>query len=62
MDEDSAVEKMELLVGDVRGRVAILLDDMMDTGHTVRLAAGVLMENGAKEVYALVCHGESIFH
>ena len=57
-DEESAgVEKMELLVGDVRGRTAILLDDMMDTGHTVRLAAGVLMEAGAKEVYALVSHG-----
>lgn len=52
---------MELLVGDVKGKVAILIDDMIDTGHTVRLAAGVLRENGAKEVYALVSHGKS-FH
>ncbi|OCF44075.1 ribose-phosphate pyrophosphokinase [Kwoniella heveanensis CBS 569] len=51
------VEKMELLVGDVKGKVAILIDDMIDTGHTVRLAAGVLRENGAKEVYALISHG-----
>ncbi|WWC58361.1 uncharacterized protein I303_100901 [Kwoniella dejecticola CBS 10117] len=51
------VEKMELLVGDVRGKIAILIDDMIDTGHTVRLAAEVLHENGAKEVYALISHG-----
>lgn len=49
---------MELLVGDVRGKVAILVDDMVDTGHTVRLAAGVLQDAGAKEVYALISHGK----
>nr|XP_019048991.1 ribose-phosphate pyrophosphokinase [Kwoniella bestiolae CBS 10118]OCF27921.1 ribose-phosphate pyrophosphokinase [Kwoniella bestiolae CBS 10118] len=49
--------KMELLVGNVKGKVAILVDDMIDTGHTVRLAADVLRENGAKEVYALISHG-----
>jgi ribose-phosphate pyrophosphokinase len=57
-NEHAADDKMELLVGDVRGRVAILIDDMIDTGHTVRLAAGVLQESGAKEVYALISHGE----
>lgn len=56
-DDSSIVEKMELLVGDVRGKVAILVDDMIDTGHTVRLAAGVLRDNGASEVYALISHG-----
>ena len=63
-EEARSVEKMELLVGDVRGRVAILIDDMIDTGHTVKLAAQVLREAGAKEVYALISHGEpaSIFH
>lgn len=57
-EEGAIVEKMELLVGDVKGRVAILIDDMVDTGHTVRLAAGVLKDAGAKEVYALISHGE----
>jgi phosphoribosylpyrophosphate synthetase len=52
------VEKMELLVGDVKGKIAILIDDMIDTGHTVRLAAGVLKDAGAKEVYALISHGK----
>ncbi|TYJ55586.1 hypothetical protein B9479_003736 [Cryptococcus floricola] len=56
-DQSGIVEKMELLVGDVRGKVAILIDDMVDTGHTVRLAAGVLRDNGAKAVYALISHG-----
>lgn len=51
-----------MLVGDVKGKVAILIDDMIDTGHTVRLAAGVLRENGAKEVYALVSHGKYLLH
>ena len=57
-EEGAIVEKMELLVGDVRGKVAILVDDMVDTGHTVRLAAGVLQDAGAKEVYALISHGQ----
>ncbi|WVW82061.1 hypothetical protein I302_104066 [Kwoniella bestiolae CBS 10118] len=56
-DDSYFVEKMELLVGNVKGKVAILVDDMIDTGHTVRLAADVLRENGAKEVYALISHG-----
>ncbi|WWC86020.1 uncharacterized protein L201_000891 [Kwoniella dendrophila CBS 6074] len=56
-DNSYYIEKMELLVGDVKGKVAILIDDMIDTGHTVRLAADVLRENGAKEVYALISHG-----
>jgi ribose-phosphate pyrophosphokinase len=56
-DHDHAFDMMELLVGDVKGRVAILIDDMIDTGHTLRLAAGVLKDSGATEVYALIAHG-----
>ncbi|KAI0713627.1 phosphoribosyl pyrophosphokinase [Earliella scabrosa] len=50
-------EKMEVLVGDVRDKVAILVDDMIDTGSTLALAARSLVDNGAKKVYALVSHG-----
>ncbi|KAI0781494.1 phosphoribosyl pyrophosphokinase [Trametes elegans] len=50
-------EKMEVLVGDVRDKVAILVDDMIDTGNTLALAARSLRDNGAKKVYALVSHG-----
>ncbi|CEQ38910.1 SPOSA6832_00381, partial [Sporobolomyces salmonicolor] len=49
--------KMELLVGDVKDKVAILIDDMCDTGGTIKLATTALVEKGAKEVYALVSHG-----
>jgi ribose-phosphate pyrophosphokinase len=31
---------------------------MIDTGHTVKLAAEVLKEAGAKDIYVLICHGE----
>ncbi|OBZ75551.1 Ribose-phosphate pyrophosphokinase 2 [Grifola frondosa] len=50
-------EKMEVLVGDVRDKVAILVDDMIDTGSTLALAARSLIDNGAKKVYALISHG-----
>ncbi|TFK45551.1 phosphoribosyl pyrophosphokinase [Heliocybe sulcata] len=52
-----APEHMELLVGDVRDKVAILVDDMIDTGTTLTLAARSLKENGAQKVYALISHG-----
>ena len=48
---------MEVLVGDVRDKVAILVDDMIDTGNTLALAARSLVDNGARKVYALISHG-----
>jgi ribose-phosphate pyrophosphokinase len=45
-----------VLVGDVRERVCILVDDMADTCGTLGLAANVLIDNGAKKVYAMVTH------
>ncbi|EIW60924.1 phosphoribosyl pyrophosphokinase [Trametes versicolor FP-101664 SS1] len=53
----NAPEKMEVLVGDVRDKVAILVDDMIDSGTTLALAARSLSDNGAKKVYAIVSHG-----
>jgi len=53
----NAPERMRILVGDVRGKVAILVDDMIDTGKTLSLAAHELHENGAKSIYCLVSHG-----
>jgi ribose-phosphate pyrophosphokinase len=50
-----------VLVGDVRDRVCILVDDMADTCGTLGLAAKLLMENGAKKVYAMVTHAGIIF-
>ena len=38
-------------------QVAILVDDMIDTGRTLSLAVRTLHENGAKAIYALISHG-----
>jgi ribose-phosphate pyrophosphokinase len=46
-----------VLVGDVTGKIAILVDDMADTCGTLGLAAKTLVENGAVKVYAIVAHG-----
>ena len=46
-----------MLVGDVAGRTAILVDDLVDTANTVTRAAKLLKEEGATMVYALITHG-----
>ncbi|KAF8525053.1 phosphoribosyltransferase-like protein [Hysterangium stoloniferum] len=46
-----------ILVGHVRDKIAILVDDMADTCGTICLAAQHLSEAGATEVYAMVTHG-----
>ncbi|XP_031618595.1 ribose-phosphate pyrophosphokinase 1 isoform X1 [Contarinia nasturtii] len=46
-----------VLVGDVKDRVAILVDDMADTCGTICHAAEKLMEAGATRVYAILTHG-----
>ena len=46
-----------VLVGDVDGKIAILVDDMADTCGTLAKAAETLVDHGAKEVVAIVTHG-----
>ncbi|KAJ1926128.1 ribose-phosphate pyrophosphokinase [Tieghemiomyces parasiticus] len=45
------------LVGDVKGKVAIIVDDMADTFGTLGLAAEVLQAHGATRIYGIVTHG-----
>ncbi len=45
------------VIGDVKGKTAILLDDMVDTAGTLCSAADILIERGAHEVYACCSHG-----
>ena len=45
------------LIGDVRGKNVILLDDMVDTAGSLCGAANALVANGAKDVYACASHG-----
>lgn len=44
------------IVGHVDGKIAILIDDIIDTAGTITLAASALTESGAKEVYACCTH------
>lgn len=44
------------IIGNVEGKTAILIDDIIDTAGTITLAANALLENGAKEVYACCTH------
>lgn len=47
----------DLFVGDVRGRAAILFDDLISTGTTLRRAAAKCREAGARRVFAAATHG-----
>ncbi|MFI5395882.1 MAG: ribose-phosphate pyrophosphokinase [Candidatus Binatia bacterium] len=52
------------IVGEVRGRTAVLVDDMVDTAGTLATAAAALKESGARAVMACCTHpvlsGEAI--
>ncbi len=45
------------LIGDVRDKVAIILDDMIDTAGTLTQAANALKDHGARFIYACATHG-----
>lgn len=48
--------EVNALIGSVKGRQAILVDDICSTGGTLELAAKVCKEEGAKTVFAVVAH------
>ncbi len=45
------------VVGDVRGKVALIVDDLVDTAGTLAKAAKALISSGATKVYAACAHG-----
>lgn len=51
----NVISHMEL-IGDVKGKNVILVDDMIDTGGTLAHAANLMMERGAKSVRAICTH------
>jgi ribose-phosphate pyrophosphokinase len=55
-DIPNQVARMKL-IGDVSGKVALIIDDMADTCGTLARAAALLKESGAKAVYAAATHG-----
>ncbi len=48
--------KAMAIIGDVEGKTAIILDDMVDTAGTLTEAAGVIEDKGAKAVHACCTH------
>ena len=54
--EKANVSQVMHVIGDVNGKDAILLDDMIDTAGTITKAAVAIKENGAKKVVAACAH------
>ena len=48
--------KAMAVIGDVEGKVAVILDDMVDTAGTLTEAAAALTAKGAKEIHACCAH------
>ena len=49
--------KVQEVVGEVDGRICVLIDDMIDTGGTIVKAAEALFDNGASKVIVAATHG-----
>ena len=45
------------IIGDVKGKTCIIVDDIIDSGGTIINAAKALKDRGAKEVYVYITHG-----
>jgi ribose-phosphate pyrophosphokinase len=50
------VAEVENVIGDVKGKTAILVDDIIDTAGTIAAASNLLIQEGAKEVYVCAAH------
>ncbi|TFJ93000.1 ribose-phosphate diphosphokinase [Lentibacillus salicampi] len=50
------VSEVMNIIGNIEGKTAILVDDIIDTAGTITLAANALIENGATDVYACCTH------
>jgi ribose-phosphate pyrophosphokinase len=51
------VSEVMNIIGDIKGKNCILVDDMIDTAGTITNAANALVEMGANDVYACCTHG-----
>ena len=49
--------EVSAIIGDIKDKTCIVVDDIVDTAGTLTVGAQSLMENGAKEVYAICVHG-----
>ncbi|HVL96852.1 MAG TPA: ribose-phosphate pyrophosphokinase [Solirubrobacteraceae bacterium] len=51
------VAEIAYVIGDVKGKTALLVDDIIDTAGTLRAAGQTVMDEGAARVYACATHG-----
>jgi len=51
------VAEIGYVIGDVKDRTAVIVDDMIDTGGTLSAAAQTVLDEGANKVYAVATHG-----
>ena len=54
--EEANVAEVMNVIGDVRGRTCLVIDDLIDTAGTLVKTCNALVENGAAEVYACCSH------
>ena len=55
--QDDAAREEGYIIGDVAGKKAILIDDILNTGKTFAEAAKIVERGGATEIYAVASHG-----
>jgi ribose-phosphate pyrophosphokinase len=53
---EANVAEVMNVIGDVRGRTCLVIDDLIDTAGTLVKTASALMDNGARDVYACCSH------
>jgi ribose-phosphate pyrophosphokinase len=51
------VAEIGYVIGEVEGKRAVIVDDIIDTGGTLAAAAQTVLDEGAREVYAVATHG-----
>ena len=51
------VAEIGYVIGDVKNRTAVIVDDIIATGGTLNAAAQTVLDEGADEVYAVATHG-----
>ena len=51
------VAEIGYVIGDVQGKRAVIVDDIIDTGGTLSASAQTVLDEGAKEVHAVATHG-----
>jgi ribose-phosphate pyrophosphokinase len=50
------VAEISYVIGDVRGKTAVIVDDIIDTAGTLKAAAQTVLDGGAKRVFAAATH------